>query len=474
MNDYLNQILTQFRNMVLNATGARRDFLTLIADRDITKAIGMMQDRDKEVDEAIKEYNPITHPVMKRPDKKRRKMEPYITEKLPRARQRYINEVELFFLLGGPLKWSKEEGDDEAFKLFNDFINDHYIDSKLRKLKRLAGAETEASMVFRLFKNEEGKMDVDVFIAARSTGYKLRPLFDQYGNLIAYAYGYTIRESTGDVEHWDILTPDNTFSCAKGATGWVVDTYQNPTKKINSLYARQAKAWDGVEARLIREEKLDSKIADTNNYFADPIATATADVVKLMNSNNQSERIGQLIQLAGKESSFGYVNPPQNSETRRDEMANLRDSILFDSFTPDFSFERMKGLGSLSGVAIRNAMVLGYVKREKNIEAWKEYVDRMRNIIIAILIQLNPNKGEMLKKLKVTFEFPEPFASDRRELWASIANVYKSGLISLEEAVKMLAFTKAPEEEIERIKAQQQEAMMNDMTPVEEEEPPQE
>ena len=468
MNEYLNQIMTQFRNLVLNATGVRRDFYKLIADRDISRAVGMMQDRDREVDEAIKEYNPQTHEVMHRPDKKRQKLEPYKTEKLPRTRQRYINEVELFFLLGGPLKWSKEDGDDDAFELFKEFIKDYYIDSKLRKLKRLAGAETEASLVFRLFTNEEGQMDVDVFLAARSTGYKLRPLFDQYGNLIAAAYGYTTRESTGDVEHWDILTPDNTFVCTRGKMGWSVDTYSNPTKMINLLYARQPKAWDGVERRIDREERLDSKVGDTNNYFADPIAMATADVVKMMNSNNQSERIGQLIQLQGKDSSFGYVNPPQNSETRRDEMVRLQESILFDSLTPDFSFEKMKGMGTLTGVAIKNAMVLGYVKREKNMEAWKEYVDRMRNVILAILAQLHPDKAKSILDLKVTFEFPEPFASDRREQWDAISGLYKSGLLSLEEAVKMLALTKAPEEEVERIKQAQQEAMMADMEPVEE------
>lgn len=468
MNEYLNNIFTQFRNLVLNASGVRRTFYQLIADRDISRAVGMMQDRDQEVDDAIKEYNPQTHPVMSRPDKRRKNMEPYKVEKLPRSRQRYINEVELFFLLGGPLIWKKEDGDDEAYELFTTFLEEKYVDSKLRKLKRLAGAETEASMVFRLY-SENGKMDVDVFIAARSTGFKNRPLFDQYGNLVAHAYGYTTRESTGDVEHWDILTPDNTFLCTKGRMGWTVDAFGNPTGKINLLYARQQKAWDGAEPRLDREERLDSKVGDTNNYFADPIATATADVVKLLQTNNQSERIGALIQLAGKESVFDYVNPPQNSETRRDEMINLRDSILFDTFTPDFSFEKMKGLGTLTGVAIKNAMILGYVKREKNIEAWKEYVNRMKSIILSILEQLHPDKAEKIRDLKITFEFPEPFASDRMEAWHAIAELYQSGLLSLEEAVKMLALVKAPEEEVEKLKAAQQEAMMADMEPVEEE-----
>ena len=458
--------MTQFRNIVLNATGVRRDFYKLIEDKDISKAISMMQDRTSEVDEAIKEYNPQTHKVMLRQNKIRKGMPPYITEKLPRTKQRYINEVELFFLLGSPIIWKKKEGTDEAFELFKDFLRDKYIDTKLRELKRKAGAETEASLVFRLYKDDNNQMGCDVFIAARSTGYKLRPLFDQYGNLIAYAYGYTSKESTGDVEHWDILTKEKNFTCTKGSMGWEVKDFPNLIKKIGAIYTRQLKAWDGAEPRIAREEMLDSKVADTNNYFADPIAAATADVVQMMTKNNQSERIGQLIQLTGKESDFRYINPPQNSEARRDEKADLSDSILFDTFTPDFSIDKMKGFGSLSGVAIKNAMVLGYIKRAKNIDKWGEYIGRMRNVILAILCELHPEKRKDLEELVIEFEFGEPFSSDKYDLWNAIAGLYKSGLISLEEAVNILSLTKAPDEEIERIKGAQQEAIMSDMVQV--------
>ena len=466
MNEYLSQILCQFRNVVLNATGVRRDFYKLIEDKDITKAISLMKDRIQEIEEAIREYNPQTHRIMHRPNKIRKKADPYITEKLPRTRERYINEVEMFFLLGAPLIWKKEEGDDEAYKLFTDFLTNQYIYSKLRKLKRLAGAETEASLIFRLYRDDDNQPQCDSFIAARSEGYNVRTLFDQYGNMIALAYGYFTRESNATVPHWDILTAENTFYCTKGSLGWEVETYENPTKKINGVYAKQRKAWDGAEPRINREEHLDSKVADTNNYFADPIATATADVVQLMNKNNQGERIGALIQMAGKESVFSYVNPPQNSEARREERTNLKDSILFDTFTPDFDVEKMRGLGTLSGVAIKNAMILGYIKRARNIEDWEPYIKRMVNVIIEILAYLNPKYEKKLRELKISFEFGEPFDSDKREMWASIANLYKSGLLSLEEAVKILSLTKAPEEEIERLKAAQQEQAMNDMIPV--------
>lgn len=458
MNDYLQQIRTQFRNMVLNATGVRRDFLSLIADKDISKAISMMKDNDKEVDQAIKEYNPQTHLVMNRPNKIRKNAPPYRTEKLPRTRQRYINEVELFFLLGAPIEWSKKDGDDKAYELFTDFLEEHYIHTKLRDLKRMAGSETEASLAFRLF-NDNGAMGVNSFIVSRSKGYKTRTLFDQYGNLLAVAYGYSTRESTGTVEHWDILTPEYIYECTKGRMGWDVETFPNFTHKILLLYVKQMKAWDGAEPRINREEHLDSKVGDTNNYFADPIALATADVVKLMKANNQSERIGQLIQATDRESRFEYVNPPQNSEARRDEKADLAHSILFDTFTPDFSFENLRGMGTLSGEAIKNAMVLGYIKRAWNIDHWREYIGRLRNIIIAILIQLHPDMKKQLEELKIGFEFGEPFASDKREFWRSIAELYKSGVLSLEEAVEALAICSAPEAEIKRLKDAQQESL---------------
>lgn len=464
MNEYLQQILTYFRNLTLNATGARRDFYSLVQSRDIDRAIGMMRNRDVEVDEAIKEYNPQTHDIMNRPNKKRRKMDDYETEKLPRTRQRYINEVELFFLLGRPLLWKKSSGDDDAYKLFKDFYKDNHVYAKIRTLKRLAGAETEAALVFRLHRDDDGALGVDTFVAARSTGFRLRPLFDQYGNLEAFAYGYTTKESNGNVTHWDIQTKDMIFECRKGKLGWEVNSYPNITGKITVIYAQQLKAWDGAERRLKREESLDSKVADTNNYFADPIAAATADVVKMMQQNNQSERIGTFIQLTGANSRFEYINPPQNSEARRDEKTDLEKSILFDTFTPDFSIENMKGFGTLSGVAIKNAMVLGYIKRANRLETWEELMDRMRNVILALLAQLNPGMKGRLEALEVEHEFSEPFESDKRETWTSIAQLYAAGLVSLEEAVTMLALTDAPEEEVKKLRQAAEEAHQMRMT----------
>ena len=90
MNNYLQQIMTYFRNLALNSVGAERDLYQLIQDGDIDTAIDMMQNHDDEVDNAIKEYNPQTHDVMFRPNKYRKNSDDYISEKLPQIGRAHV------------------------------------------------------------------------------------------------------------------------------------------------------------------------------------------------------------------------------------------------------------------------------------------------------------------------------------------------------------------------------------------------
>lgn len=448
---FLANLQQFFRNIILNATGAERTLLEYIEDGDINHAIALMNSRTTDVDNAIAEYYPQQHQVMRRPNKRPKKKSPVITNKLPRARQRYINEIELFFLLGKPIIWKKTDGDDEAFKLFTDFLTRTRFDSNMRKVKRLAGAETECAKYYHLYKDEDNKPQCDVVIIARSLGYELRTLKDQYGKLVACAHGYKLRGADGKpVQHWEILIPEATYIARKSLVGWEVERYPNPTERINLLYFQQPKAWDGAEPRLDREEMVDSKIGDTNDYFADPIAIATADVIQSLPDPTLP---GRLLQAMGPNSRYEYVNPPEASTLRKMEKENLETSILFDTFTPDFSFEKMRGLGTLSGVAVKNAMTLGYIKRDNRKEIYGEMIDREKNVIIGVLKFLYPAMEAKLDALKVEFEFAEPFGDDNHDNWKAIGQLYSDGLVSLETAVGMLSLTQAPEEEIERIKS---------------------
>lgn len=451
---WLQEIATFFKNLTLGSNGARKSIYELMEEKKVDKVLNMLTNRDAEVDEALQEYNPALHEVMRRRNKELDDGDVYITEKLPRTRERYINEVELFFLLGENIKWKKVEGDDDAYGLFTEYLKETFFNSKIRQCKRLAGAETMSALVTHFYRKNDNTIGTDVFVAARSTGYRLRYLFDQYKRLMCLAYGYTLKEDGKNVRYWEILTEDVVFVCRKSNMGWQVDPIPNPSGKINAILFLQPKSWAGAEQRLKRDEMLDSKIGDTNNYFADPIAAATADVIASM---PRADKPGRMIQMPSEKSQFKYIAPPLDSETRRDEKENLNATILFDTFTPDFSFEKMKGLGSLSGVAIRNAMILGYIKRANRLEVYEEMITRYMHLTLKVLTLIYPEKKSLIDQLKIEFEFADPFPENANANWQGIINLYNGGVCSLETAVTMLALTKAPQEEIEKIKLAAQE-----------------
>lgn len=448
LSERIQQIVTYFHNVTLNAIGTKRTLFEYLEKGEVGRAVSLMVDNDVEVDNALKEYNPENHDVNRRPNKYVEGDFPYITEKLPRSREQYINETELFFLFGEPVIWKKTDGDDKAYSLYTKFLDNIFFNAKIRQCKRLAGAETECALVYN-FSRRNGKLDVDAFIAARSLGYQIRTMFDQYGNMQALAYGYRLNENGIARMHWDILTAETNYYCSQKFFGWEVDARANPTGKINGIYFHQQKAWAGAEKRMRRDEELDSKVADNNNYFADPMAEATADVIA---SLPRRDKPGKLIQLTGKESRFNYITPPSDSAARRDEQVRLNDSILFDTLTPDLSFEKMKGLGSLSGVAIRNSLILGYIKRANRMDVYEELLTRFKHLTLAVLCEIYPDKRAQLEKLEIDFEFSDPFPDDKRELWKTIGSLYSQGVCSLDTAVKILSLTDAPEEEIQRLK----------------------
>lgn len=260
--NFLDRLFTFFQNKTLNALGVERDLMELIKAKDISQAMSLMEDHDAEAMQAIYEYNPKLHAIMKRRNKTRKGQEDYRTEKLPRTRQRYINEVELFFLLGNPIKWkvSDESGDADAFSAYKQFLREIRFDSKMRQAKRLAGAETQSAKLYHIYRDEAtGLPWVKIVVLSKSNGYTLRPMFDQYGNMLAFGCGYYLKEGAGTVEHFDIHTPTFIFRGRKAKIGWDVTPVLNPTGKINIIITSKIRHGMDCSPELIGKKVLTQK-----------------------------------------------------------------------------------------------------------------------------------------------------------------------------------------------------------------------
>lgn len=470
--------ITDFFNFNRVAERAK-DFEELIQKKDITAIKEQMTSRQDKIIDAMKDYDTFSHPINFRPDKQltdaqKNRTTDAKTWKLPVPYPVYINEVSVVFLFGQPVKWTQDsEGTDEAFSAFSDVLKRTRFNAKIRQCKRLAGSETESAMLFRAFKDRDGKPDVQIKVLARSLGDEIYTRWDEFGNIISIAWGHYVRENKKSVYHFDIYMPDMIYHC-KQERNWEVDEEDNPIGKIPIILFQQDKEWAGIEPLMHRIEYIASHTADTNDYFADPIAVLNADVIKQMPSKSED---GKTLIVKGHDSSStaaSYLTWDSAPESKKMEMEWLEEHIHTFSFTPKISLESLKGIAQLSGKALRTSMLLADIKAAKHKESYDELLDRTANVVKAIVGNvMNVGLKTQSEELKVTHSYSEPFGEDIAAAIGNIVQAHDAGILSQQSSVSLNPLVSDPAKEMERIsdeadayaEAQRQASMMDIFEP---------
>ena len=457
------QMFTNYLNAVV---GRNQEFEELIKAKDISRVKELFTTREALTAEAMKEYDPKQHEIMSRPDKilKNPKGERKGTLKrwkLPINYPQYINEIALVFIYGRPIKWTNQsEGTDKAFSAFQDLIKRTRFDSKVRQCKRLAGAETQSAMLFRVFRNNENKPDCQIRVLAKSKGDEIYARWDMYENLVSFAWGYYVKDSSTETSyHFDIFTPDVIYRCKRVLTGWEVVEELNPIGKIPVILFQQDKEWKGVEPLIEREEYIGSRTADTNDYFADPMFIVDTDIIKNMPDKNDENKT--LISKGKDDVSKAahYLTWDSAPESKQKEIEWLQKHILTKTFTPNIDFESMKGLSNVSGKALKQMMLLADIKAQRHKEVHDELLDRTGNLVIAIIGNvLNIALRGECNNLVVGHEFQEPFGEDIKETIENIAKAKDAEMLSTEGAIELNPLVKDKEQELKRIEKENAEA----------------
>ncbi len=457
------QMFTNYLNAVV---GRNQEFEELIKAKDISRVKELFTTREALTAEAMKEYDPKQHEIMSRPDKilKNPKGERKGTLKrwkLPINYPQYINEIALVFIYGRPIKWTNQsESTDKAFSAFQDLIKRTRFDSKVRQCKRLAGAETQSAMLFRVFRNNENKPDCQIRVLAKSKGDEIYARWDMYENLVSFAWGYYVKDSSTETSyHFDIFTPDVIYRCKRVLSGWEVVEEQNPIGKIPVILFQQDKEWKGVEPLIEREEYIGSRTADTNDYFADPMFIVDTDIIKNMPDKNDENKT--LISKGKDDVSKAahYLTWDSAPESKQKEIEWLQKHILTKTFTPNIDFENMKGLSNVSGKALKQMMLLADIKAQRHKEVHDELLDRTGNLIIAIIGNvLNIALRGECNNLVVGHEFQEPFGEDIKETIENIAKAKDAEMLSTEGAIELNPLVKNKEQELKRIEKESADA----------------
>ncbi len=455
-----------FRNYLNSIVGRNQEFEKLLQSKDISSVIDQMSNRREKIDEALKDYDTFSHEIMKREDKiitdkngKFLRKEP--VWKLPVPYPVYINEISLVFLYGRPVKWSQlSEGTDRAFNAYIDLLRRLRFDSKIRQCKRIAGAETESAMLFRVFRNNEGKPDAQIRVLAKSKGDDIYVRWDQYENIISIGWGYYVKENEKVNYHFDIYTPNIIYRCSRESLGWKVIEEENLIGKIPIILFQQDKEWAGVEPLIHREEYIASRSADTNDYFADPIAIMDAELVKNLPEKKDANKLLITKGQDGVNNAAKYLTWDNAPQSKKDEIEWLQDQIHSKTFTPKISLDTMKSISQLSAKALRTVMLLADIKASKHKEVHDELLDRTASLVTAIIGNvLDVSLKNECEKLKIGHEFQEPFGDDITESITNIVKLYDAGLLSQEGGIELNPLVKDHSKEMKRINDEQEERM---------------
>ena len=461
-----------FKNYVNAIIGKDQEFEKLLAAGDISAVKDKMASGERKAIEAMREYDTYQHEVMRREDKivtdkngKFRRKEK--TWKLPIPYPVYINEISLVFLYGRPVKWTQvSDGTDNAFSKYLEVIKDTRFDSKIRQCKRLAGAETESAMLFRVYRDTDDKPNVQIRVLARSKGDEIYYRFDQYENLLSFAWGYHVKErEDSNAYHFDVYTKERVYRCVKRNLGWEVNEEVNFIGKIPVILFRQEKEWKGVEPLIHREEMIASRTADTNDYFSDPIAIMAAEIIKNMPEKKEAAKVLITNDKDGVDKAAKYLTWDSAPQSKKDEIEWLHTQILQKTFTPNITTDSLKQVSQLSAKALRTVMMLADIKASKHKEIHDELLDRSASLITAIIGNvLDVSLSGECENLRVGHEFQEPFGDDVADNLNNIIRAVEAGILSSEGGIELNPLVKDVAREKERLATEASERQATQMS----------
>lgn len=414
--------------------------LTEIIGKDTSsqKAIEILKNRATpapDIKECKKQFNPYKDPVynlMERPDKFLRE-DSKDPEKVTRIQKvnrialdlsNIIVERAVAFLFGNDVKINTEIANDTqqlVLDAVTKVLSDNYEFALNREIARETFKVTEAAECWYPVDAPEGfdsygfssKKKLRKTIFSAKNGDTLYPLFDSYGDMIAFSRSYIVTQPNGrSTEYFETYTseekqvwkrdkviPKNIIVTGNLSGEWEQLTPEIiPIGRIPIVYAHQDETEVNRVVDLIhRLNKLLSNFAETNDYFASP---KLFFIGKLLGMPARSDG-GQILQ-GDEKSEAKYLSWDQAPESVRLEIDTLLNQIYSLTQTPNISFDNVKGINQLSGITLKLLFLDAHLKVKNKEEIFVPYIQRRYRIIASYIGEMNNSLKKEANRM--TFE----------------------------------------------------------------------
>ena len=380
------------------------------------------------INKAIKQYNPELHDVRDPTVRRDKKLEsgrsaPVTRISLPIQKKIVLTAVTM---LGSPtLECTPKEGiETQLFDAVKQVGEDNKLDYQFKKIAKRVMSELHCAELWYLKGSEEGKklkmrlLHYTYDPVSRTGGDSLYPVFDVYGDMIAFGRGYKIKANDKTTDYFEIYTAEKFYYFKREELGgWVSDDKEvdgviingaagikNPFGKIPVIFAQQeVPEWYDVQQAIDRLEKKISNHADTNDRFDSPILLTKGEFKGFALEKDDTGKLLEAVDQADA-SYLTWDNAPASMKI---EIDNLLTFIHEFTHTPRLTFETLATKGiDLSGVALKMLFLDAHMKAADKEDIFGEYIQRRVNFLKSAICTLQSTlKGAINLPIKPKFTY---------------------------------------------------------------------
>lgn len=385
---------------------------------------------------------------------------------IPFARK--IVNTAVAFEIGEPITLIADDK-NELFDAVKNTWKLNRLDHKLQEALKRKKSELESCLIFHIEDIPTNKSWITKVFTKQAKRIKsnlktnkdgkMYPIFDKFGNMQQFVWRFTSKnEDSSEVDNIWIYTDKERIDIDNSDNNMykVVSQKLHGFDRIPVVYFQQdVPEWEDVKTLIDRYEVALSKLGGSNDYAGYPLLKLYGELVSMPDRNDDGKTLRfpmKEVDDTGKtiHGDAEFLTANNAAETVKIELEKLYSLIHSMSSTPDIAFENLKGLGAISGIALKLMFLDAIIKAKMNEGDNRTSIERCLNIIAS------GTKNTINTKLKsqdllVTVQFNAILPNDLKEAVEIATSAVAGKVWSQETAVGYLDMTDDQEKEFERI-----------------------
>lgn len=375
--------------------------------------------------------------------------------------QKHITRTAASFLLGKPvtITASDEYDIDNVLNWWEDLR----MDSLLLQACEKAKAFTQSAILFRVVEGIEGET-LKATLLNPEKG-RLIPIWGSFEELDSFVYVTEITENEEEKTVYYIYN-ETEVTIVKQGDEIVAETALHGFDKMPVVYFEEEQVeWEDVKPMIDRFENRFSKFADTNDYFSSPFFKATGNI----ENAPKKDETGQVYMMDIIETDSGNIITSDLDVVSWDSAPEatklefeLSKGLIYDlSSTPDLSFDNVKGMGNVSGVALKLMFLQAEMKSSYSQSIYKVGIRRTLNVLLSGLLAIGEEGAQQLKESAVfQVDFNSMLPENTQELISMLSEAtLNKPVMSQRTAVSRNPLVSNPREEYDNIKSEESEEL---------------